>query len=336
MPPTPLLSARFGDLLGDYLRSKQMAPDIIGTLPVLKQVEGEEFISLLQWVQALHTIAEITAKPAVGLEIGAAIRPRHLGVTGYLMAHCANAGEMLVRMLHFGRLFMKRQDMEIRIDGKDFVLEWRAGGIPMVQTWADLRASAVVSFCRNVTGRPAQAVKQVEYALPPPTDLAPYHDFFDGEVLFNRDSYSLRVDVELVTVPLVEPDTALVEVLDEKATRLLSRHAGDTVVDEPLYRATMQAINAGEPGADSVATRLNCSRRTLNRRLAKHGKSFQQVQDECRLELAQSYLKDPQLNLADISGLLGYAEQAAFTRAFKRWTGTTPARFRKQREDSTT
>lgn len=324
----PVISARFADLLREYLRSRDIDPGPVVDTPVVRQIEGEEFVSLLAWVQALHNIAQRTGDPAVGLEIGARIRPRHLGVAGYLMAHCANAGEMLVRMLHFGRLFLNKQDMNIRIDGADFILEWRPGSIPVNQIWADLRASAVVSFCRNVTGLLQQPVTLTEYALPAPADITPYGEFFRGEVRFGCDLYSLRVDVDVVTSPLLEPDPALVEVLDEKASRLLNQHASADGIDAALYQATMHAINAREPGAESVATRLNCSRRTLNRRLAEYGKSFQQVQDECRLELAKSYLKDRQLSLADISGLLGYSEQAAFSRAFKRWTGTTPARFR--------
>ncbi len=330
MSRPPLLSARFADLLREYLRSRDIDPEPIIRVPVIRQVEGEEFVSLLAWVQALHHIAEVTGNPAVGLEIGAQIRPRHLGVAGYLMAHCANAGEMLVRMLHFGRLFLNRQDMGIRIDGSDFVLEWHPGKIPVNQIWADLRASAVVSFCRNVTGLHDQPVRCVEYALPAPPALKPYEDFYRGEVLFDRSLYAMRVGVDVVTSPLIDPDPALVEVLDEKAEKLLSRTQSVGRLDETLYPATVHAINAREPGAESVAARLHCSRRTLNRRVSKLGKTFQQVQDECRLELAQSYLKDRQLSLSDITELLGYSEQAAFTRAFKRWTGRTPAQFRRQ------
>lgn len=322
------IPARFGALLTDFLRAKDIEPAGLIDLPVTRQADGEEFVSQPHWVQSLHRIAEFTNNPAVGLEIGAQIRPRHLGVAGYLLAHCANAGEMVVRLLHFSQLVMNSADTKIQSDGENGVLVWRADSLPVNQIWADLRTSATVTFCRNVTGLADYAVPCIEYALPAPQDLSPYTRFFGGKVLFDRDVFSIRVGMDMLSTPLIEPDPALVEALDEKADNPLRRLSAKTDLDEALYKATMQAINAGEPGAEAVAQRLSCSRRTLIRRMAKSGKTFQQVQDECRLELAKNYLADEQLSLADIAGLLGYTEQSAFSRAFRRWTGATPTQYR--------
>ena len=67
--------------------------------------------------------------------------------------------------------------------------------------------------------------------------------------------------------------------------------------------------------------------RSLQRRLADQGMTFQGLLDETRRHLAEAYLRDERLDLAEIALLLGYSEQSAFTRAFRTWTGLPPAQW---------
>lgn len=79
-----------------------------------------------------------------------------------------------------------------------------------------------------------------------------------------------------------------------------------------------------------VATKLNLSPRTLQRRLAQRDYRFKNLLEKTRRELAESYLKDPSLSLAEVAISLGYSEQIPFTHAFKRLTGSTPFDWRRQ------
>ena len=79
---------------------------------------------------------------------------------------------------------------------------------------------------------------------------------------------------------------------------------------------------------DKVAAAMHQSTRTLQRRLAERGMTWQQLLDNTRMELARQYLADPALSVAETALLLGFSEQSAFTRAFKRWMGQTPLTYR--------
>ena len=70
--------------------------------------------------------------------------------------------------------------------------------------------------------------------------------------------------------------------------------------------------------------------RTLQRKLAEAGSSFQQVLDGARYALAQDYLRQRELSLVDIAFLLGFQEQSAFTHAFREWSGMNPSSWREQ------
>ncbi len=80
---------------------------------------------------------------------------------------------------------------------------------------------------------------------------------------------------------------------------------------------------------DALASKMHVSSRTLHRRLQEQGKNFNQLLRDIRLELATEYLADTRLSLSEISARLGYAEQSAFSRAFKQWTNTTPKQYLK-------
>jgi AraC-like DNA-binding protein len=77
-----------------------------------------------------------------------------------------------------------------------------------------------------------------------------------------------------------------------------------------------------------VAKLYNLSRRTLSRRLRAEGTTFEAVLAEVRYEVACQLLGHTDMVVRDVAETLDYADAAAFTRAFRRWSGTTPARWR--------
>ena len=79
---------------------------------------------------------------------------------------------------------------------------------------------------------------------------------------------------------------------------------------------------------DDAARHLHLHRRTLNRRLKEAGTTFRQVLDQVRFELAREMLSDPGLHIAEIAARLGYRMPSSFTRAFRRWSGSSPDHWR--------
>ena len=97
---------------------------------------------------------------------------------------------------------------------------------------------------------------------------------------------------------------------------------------EEVRAAIERELATGAPSLPTVARDLGTSERTLQRRLADERLSFRELVESVREQLARSYLAELRLPIADVAFRLGYAETSAFLRAFKRWTGTTPTRWR--------
>jgi AraC-like DNA-binding protein len=86
-------------------------------------------------------------------------------------------------------------------------------------------------------------------------------------------------------------------------------------------------LKAGNARMACVAGQLAMSRQTLLRRLRSEGVTFEEVVNDVRYRLARSLLRDPALSVSQVASLLGFSEATAFTRAFRRWSGETPAAY---------
>jgi len=135
-------------------------------------------------------------------------------------------------------------------------------------------------------------------------------------------------------LPLRRRDPVLRQVLEAQANGILATLPKRTGVALELQRALATRVAGGETGIASVARGLAMSSRTLQRRLAAEGVSYQELLDEARKEAAGRHISEPSLAICEVAYLLGYSEAAPFHRAFRRWYGTTPDLFRRANRET--
>ena len=128
-------------------------------------------------------------------------------------------------------------------------------------------------------------------------------------------------------------DPALRSVLEQHAAVLAARIPQEDGVTREVCRMLATRMAEGEMQIETVARALGASTRSLQRRLAKAGLSFQELLEHTRRDAASEYLSNSQLSIGEVAYLLGYSEPAAFHRAFKRWHGITPREFRTLRNN---
>jgi len=131
--------------------------------------------------------------------------------------------------------------------------------------------------------------------------------------------------------PVLRADPALFHFIERHALAVAAEIPDTIRWADRVRRFVLGQLERGEPSPAEVARSLALSERTLQRRLGEEGTSFLQIVDQCRRELALRYVGDASLSFGEIAFLLGYSEQSAFHRAFRRWTGRTPAETRHQR-----
>lgn len=147
-------------------------------------------------------------------------------------------------------------------------------------------------------------------------------------VVFGAESLEIILPLPTLDLPIQTYDLRLREHLTEYGERLLKERGNTPVTLRSRIEGLLTAsLPARLPTADEVAGSLGMSPRTFARRLKTDGVSYREIVDDLRCDLAQTFLKDD-MSLSEIAFALGYADQAAFSTAFKRWTGQAPSSFR--------
>jgi len=171
---------------------------------------------------------------------------------------------------------------------------------------------------------------EVRFAHRKPVDVGPFRRFFKAPLVFDAEQNALVFSADWMNHSLPGDDPALRRLLQRQINALEVRHGEDLPCQVRSVLST--ALLTGHGSADQVASLFSMHSRTLNRRLSAFGTSFQQLVDASSLEIAQQMLESSALEVRQIALALGYADPSAFTRAFRRWSGTTPARWRSTRE----
>lgn len=176
-----------------------------------------------------------------------------------------------------------------------------------------------------LTGRPLRG--GAEIAFPEPEYFARFASLMPGPVRFGAPRHELVFDRKLLDLPLVLSDPAAERLAREQCERELAA-IGPRAEVVAAVRANLPCDDGGFHSLPRVAKKLHMSVRTLKRRLEQDGTSFSELLDEQRRAKAMLMLRRDDLSVDEIADRLGYSDAANFTRAFRRWTGTTPKSFR--------
>jgi AraC-like DNA-binding protein len=183
--------------------------------------------------------------------------------------------------------------------------------------------------CRSRAAGQTQFVKAVHVTHAAPAYRAEYDRVFQMPVVFESDRNALLMtgDSWLTLKPSL-PSRYVFGILSERAQALLSELEDSNTARGRVERALMPMLHTGEASMDGIAHKLGFSRQTLSRRLKAEGTTFEKVLDELRHRMALNYLSGKKVSVNETAYLVGFSEPAAFSRAFKRWTGTSPRQHR--------
>ena len=271
------------------------------------------------------------ADPAFALRAASCWHPSHLGTLGYAWLSSGTLRTGLKRLVRYSRTLGTQASCRCVDEptGLRVIFDHRRGATEVGYAIADFWLALLLDMCRTNYGASLQPLA-VNLRRPCPADSAPYRDFFACAVAFGaaEDSFVLAPDV--VDSPLPTANQALAATFDAILVEQLA------ALDEANLATRckgylLQQLTSGAPAENELAKAMGMSRRSLQRRLGDCGASYQQLLDETRYGLARRYLDSATKNITEIAFLLGFSEQSAFCRAFKRWSGKSPTAYRAER-----
>jgi len=278
-----------------------------------------------------NALRERTADPALQLAAPTILPFGAYRVIDYLVAASATVGEGVQGFARFFGLIADAVTLTVCPDREAHCLCLnRVDGGPVPPVYVDYVFAALVSRIR-MRIRPALRVHRVELRQSTPANTAPYAEVFRAPVHFGAADDRLCFSEEEWNTPTDSADAALARLLEEHA-RILSERLprADPGIRDEVQQAIAATPDQGGSVAD-IAGALHLSVRTLQRKLIAAGTTFREVSDTVRGQLAAGYLTDPRVSIAEVAFLLGFSEQSSFNRAFRRWTGESPGRWRRRR-----
>jgi AraC-like DNA-binding protein len=168
----------------------------------------------------------------------------------------------------------------------------------------------------------------VYFQHPAPASVAAHEAYFGCPVHFEADRDALLVSADTLQTPNKLGDSGLSRFFDAHLAREVEAFRTENAVERQVRDFVTRRLSDGAPALSDVARHLGMSSRTLQRRLAEQGHSYRTLVDASRRQLAKHLLRKSDFSLIEVAFMTGFADQSAFTRAFKRWSGHTPRAYR--------
>jgi AraC-like DNA-binding protein len=283
----------------------------------------------------LHTIAALVRAvvanapgPNFALRAGAARTARDGGLIGYAMLHSATLRDALNRLARYGRIMGDHNRIEVDEAGSTATITFQ--GHPVLEAiheFTELAVAWIVSAVREITARDL-VPRELRFPYPEPAIAAEMRALFRCSLQFESPHVAIVLNRADLDLPIVASDPTLAGYLDQLANNAVKALGDDGSTTGRLRQVLWSRLSDGAPTLAAAATAMAVSPRTLQRRLHEEGETFASALSKLRHDLAVRLLEDRTLAMYEVGFLLGYAEPTAFHRAFRRWRGMSPRRFR--------
>lgn len=284
-----------------------------------------------RYYEMLERIAGQVDATDLPVRVGASMRLDEYGALGLAFKAATTLGASHARVERYARLWTSVVEYELRPapGGTLFILHRQGERRLGMRLSNEATLAGAVAIARQVCPVPL-APLEVRVRHPAPRRVAAHEAWFGCPVRFGADLDAILYADEVLARPNILGDEGISHYLVTHLDADLSEITRAPVLVTQAKAAIAQALSEGAPKMADIAAGLGLSARSFHRRLSEHGLSFQGLTEETRRDLAEGLLQDQSHSLAEIAFLTGFSEQSAFTRAFKRWVGTTPATYRRE------
>lgn len=280
----------------------------------------------------LDAAAQAAGEPNLGLRIASRYRRGMFGLLEFAWRAAATVRDGCERIARHVPLISDLLEITFTEHPYGGILEERIAGEPLCvgRQANEFFVTALVLQTREITGVPV-VPERVYLAHPRPADVEELVEVFGTRSIeFDRGANGLVIGPAVLALPLQTADAPLLAVIEKQAEAALAARPARHRLVANVRDYVREHMTGAPPTLASVARTLRSSPRSLQRGLRDEGASFQQVVDSVREDLAVALVAEGEA-VARIAQVLGYSDESAFLRAFRRWTGMTPAMYRRTR-----
>lgn len=284
------------------------------------RIRFDAYVALMAAAKAL------TGDAALALHFGEAVDMTALSIVALIAQGCETPDDALAALNRFARLAV-----EVDAGGADrFEAAWRDGRLfivdrrPDPDEFPELTESTFARMMCSARRQGFDLVREVHVTHRAPPYASEYERIFQVPIVFESGWNALELDEAAMPARIAMQPPYVQALLNERAESLLRELDGSKTMRGRVETLLVPILPGGGATIRAVAAALGIGRQTLYRRLKLEGVTFEQVLDDLRHQLALRYLRGGEVSIEEAAYRVGFADRAAFSRAYKRWTGLSP------------
>ncbi len=291
----------------------------------------QNIISVNQELTIIKNLNRILPEPEIAWELGRYFTAGFQGDLGCMLKAATTFGDVISCIIDYSILSHSHFRFYPESVGKKIRLYFMKNNIPddllpfLVER--DL-ISGITDIENTLPVRKSKVISGVCFAHEPRTEVGKYKKIFIENVSFNHPITYIEFNKSSFNIPKPGGDKQEFALFRQQCQAKYSLHGGNRDLLTDRVRLCIQT-GSNNIRLTHVAKQLNMSERSLRRQLSNEGISFREIKNQFIFQQSIALLRDPTLHIQEISEILGYSEISVFTRAFQKWTGVSPGRFRK-------
>lgn len=292
--------------------------------------EDRAYLTTDQLFAFWRAVGEVSGDPAIGLALGSEARIERMDLVQLATLSASTLRDALERASRYKQLSCPEQ-IQLEEADRDYTVRFRWLLAEEAEPWVltDLCFSWIATLAAQGSGGTVRP-QRVDLSSRPARARELYEAHFGCRVRFGAANAVVFRAADLDR-PFLTHNADLLDILAPRLDSELAERVAGQDAREQVKSALRRLLAGRRPELGDVARELAASPRTLQRRLADLGASFHQVLEESRRAMARQYLLHSSLELSEIAYLLGYEDANSFFRAFTRWEGMPPRRWREAR-----
>jgi AraC-like DNA-binding protein len=280
-------------------------------------------ISRKKFLQVRRRAMKLSGDPYYPLRMAQVFHPGDVGVLGFAWLASSNLRECFLRLERFSAMISDGISVAVTDEPPNMVVSYVPDfGLEPEQLTSIAAGACFLQLSRDHRKKPFK-LTEMKFACKKPTRIAGFRKFFDCPLSFGHKVNQLVMPLAVADEPIPQSNRQLAKLHDEIIDGYLDQMGRKDIVGR-VRTEIMRQLPAGSMTIDTVSASLQYSSRTLRRRLKERNETFTRLVAQVRKELVGQYMADRSLLLFEISFMLGFSEQSAFSRAYKRWFGVSP------------
>ncbi len=298
-------------------------------------------VPVSSYVELMKAAAQLTNEPAIALQFGEAVRMQDISIVGLICEACTTTIDVGRQLNRYASLVVDdgvepatllravSKDGGVWIQGPSDLLTDN----PLIAEaeFARLVWNARVMFKSSPEFQKLRFPRVMHFMHAEPSYRDEHERVFQAPVIFGSHWNAMLIDAEFLSLKQPPVNRYVFGVLSERADAMLKSLQQSKTTRGRVESLLMAILHTGEADMDAIADKLGVSRRKLYRQLKAEGVTFERVLDELRHRLALHFLSGKKVSVNETAYLVGFSDPAAFSRAFKRWTGASPSAARSPR-----